>query len=115
MGLPQLPPGSPEAGIPLTGGNLPPVRPYYPEAPLPGEGETGGLLDVWQSVRRRKQIILIFCFLGGILGLLSTLAQTPVYQASASLEIQPINQDFMQMRNVNPTSEGDVVPTAEPV
>jgi polysaccharide biosynthesis transport protein len=105
MALPLLPPGSSDAGIPLGDSNLPPVRPYYPDPVPPGEGESGGVLDVWQAVRRRKRTIVVCCFLGGVLGLLSTLPQTPVYQAGASLEIQPINQDFLQMRNVNPTSE----------
>jgi capsular exopolysaccharide synthesis family protein len=109
MSLPQLPSGPsdarPDPRFPLPESNFASVRPYYPE-PVPGEPESGGLLDVWQSVRRRKQIIVICCFVGGVLGLLSTLPQTPVYQAGASLEIQPINQDFLQMRNVNPTNEG---------
>lgn len=99
MNFAQLPPGSP--GEPTA-----PVRPYYPDL-LPPEsaGETTGLLDIWQSLRRRKQTIALCCFLGGIFGFLATLPQTPVYQAEGTLEIQPINQDFLQMRNLNPTTE----------
>jgi capsular exopolysaccharide synthesis family protein len=112
MHFPQLPPGSPGGDNPLSACTPPLVRSYYPEVPQAEQAEASSLLDIWQSLRQRKQTIAIFCFLGAIIGLLSTLPQTPVYQASTSLEIEPINQDFLQMRNVNPTSEagGDYYP-----
>ena len=50
---------------------------------------------------------------GGILGYLSTLPQTPVFQARVSLEIQAVNENFLNMRDVNPntgtyTPESDI-------
>ena len=38
-------------------------------------------------------------------GFLVTLPQTPVYQARTSLEIQDLNQDFMNMKQVSPVTE----------
>src|SRR5260370_21212356 len=66
----------------------------------------GAVLDYWQIVRRRKVTLLLISFLGGLAALLLTLSQTPVYQANASLEIQPLNENFLNMRDVNPTASG---------
>lgn len=66
----------------------------------------GGLLEYWGILRRRKGAVLLFAFLGLVGAVLVTLPQTPIYQARASLEIQTLNQDFMNMKQVNPVSEG---------
>jgi capsular exopolysaccharide synthesis family protein len=65
----------------------------------------GGLLEYWGILRRRRGAVLLFAFLGLVVAVLGTLPQTPVFQARASLEIQTINQDFMNMKQVNPVSE----------
>ena len=65
----------------------------------------GGLLEYWGILRRHKGTIIIFAFLGLIAAVLVALPQTPVYQAHASLEIQTLNQDFMNMKQVSPVSE----------
>ena len=87
----------------------PPAPLRYVEGPAPDFNEpadSGGLLEYWQILRRHKGAIVLIAFLGGLLGFLRTLPQTPIYQARTSLEIQGINEDFLQMRNVNPTSAG---------
>ena len=66
----------------------------------------GAVLDYWQMIRRRKVTLLLISFLGGLAALLLTLPQTPVYQAQVSLEVQPLNEDFLNMRDVNPTASG---------
>jgi capsular exopolysaccharide synthesis family protein len=66
----------------------------------------GGLLEYWGILRRRKGAVFVFAFLGLVAAVLITVPQTPVFQARASLEIQTLNQDFMNMRQVNPVSEG---------
>ncbi|MCX6637018.1 MAG: hypothetical protein NT090_18340 [Acidobacteria bacterium] len=43
--------------------------------------------------------------MGGLAGLLYTLPQTPVYQARTSLEIQTLNQDFLNIRLVSQMAE----------
>jgi succinoglycan biosynthesis transport protein ExoP len=101
----QSMPGPDERRLVPSAGS-PPAASYYAEGPVPDHSESFPLLDFLQSLRRHKGLIFICCFLGGVTGLLLTLPQTPVYQASATLELQAINPDFLQMRNVNPTNEG---------
>ncbi|MCC7496887.1 MAG: hypothetical protein IT160_04865, partial [Bryobacterales bacterium] len=62
------------------------------------------LLEYWRIIQRRKGTVCLIAFLGTLAGLLFTLPQTPVYQASTTLEILGINEDFMRLREVNPTS-----------
>lgn len=86
------------------------VRPQYTEAPFPEVIEDPGpslLLEYWDILRRRKGTLVVIAFLGLVSSLLLTLPQTPLYQARASLEIQNVNENFLNMRNVSPTaSEG---------
>lgn len=62
------------------------------------ESEGIGLIEYWRIIRRRKGTVIVLAFAGLVLGLLITLPQTPVYRAKAVLEVQDINQDFMNMR-----------------
>jgi polysaccharide biosynthesis transport protein len=89
----------------VPGASPAPVASYFADEFLSDHSQSFPLLDGWQSVRRWKGIIFLSCFAGAALGLLLTLPQTPVYQATATLEIQPLNPDFLEMRNVSPTSE----------
>jgi capsular exopolysaccharide synthesis family protein len=57
-------------------------------------------------LRRRKGTLVLIAFLGALAGFLLTLPQTPVYQARLSLEIQSVNENFLNMRDVNPTESG---------
>ena len=66
-----------------------------------------GLLEYWQMLRRHPGAVVLATILGGVLGFLLTLPSSRVYQARTSLEIQGLNDEFLNMRNVNPTaSEG---------
>ena len=89
----------PESNIPAGQG-----QGRYPE-PGNGEAPQGGLVEYWRILRRRKGTVLAIAFAGLLAGFLVTLPQTPVYQARTSLEIQDLNQDFMNMRQVSPVSE----------
>lgn len=68
--------------------------------------EPGGLIEYWQILRRYKGTWIIFSFLGAVIGFLSTLPQTPVYQAHTSIEIQGLNDNFMNMRQTTEVNEG---------
>jgi uncharacterized protein involved in exopolysaccharide biosynthesis len=68
------------------------------------EDDSPGLLEYWQILRRRKGTLLLITFLCALAGLLVSLPQTPIYQARVSLEIQNMNENFLNMRDVNPTS-----------
>ena len=76
------------------------------ESDLADDATDGNLLYYWHVIRRRKGTIILFIVLGTLLGLLISLPQTPIYQASASIEIQGINENFMNLREVSPTIQG---------
>ncbi|MBZ5585404.1 MAG: hypothetical protein LAQ30_25015, partial [Acidobacteriia bacterium] len=78
--------------------------PAYPEDPEAG----GGLLEYWRILRRGKWILILVAFAGAIAAVCLTLPQTPLYQASATLEIQPLNEDFMNTRQMNPVEQSPI-------
>src|ERR1700691_2560630 len=84
-----------------------PARPQYIELPSPGvieEPSSGLLLDYFDIARRHKGTLIVIAFAGLLTSILVTLPQTPVYQARASLEIRDLNENFLNMRDVNPTT-----------
>lgn len=96
-GLAPLPPGA--AGLWRR-------YPYLEGSSTDATERTGGgtVADYWQILRRRKAMLLLVILLGGLTALLLTLPQTPMYQAKASLEVLPVNENFLNMREVNPTA-----------
>jgi capsular exopolysaccharide synthesis family protein len=91
-------------------GNLP-ARYQYIEGPPPNEPsaepETGGLIEYWHILRRRKGTVLLVAILGTIAGVLFSLPQTPVYQARATLEMLNINEDLLNRRQLDATTTAD--------
>jgi len=84
-----------------------PTRPQFIEVPSTGVIEEPGpglLLEYFDTVRRHKGTLILFAILGLLISFLLTLPQKPVYQARASLEIQDLNENFLNMRDVNPTT-----------
>jgi capsular exopolysaccharide synthesis family protein len=75
-----------------------------PAKPHAGDLPSGGLLEYWRIIQRRKGFVIVITCLGMLAGLLYTLPQTPVYRASTLIEVQEMNEDFLHMRDVNPTS-----------
>jgi succinoglycan biosynthesis transport protein ExoP len=55
-------------------------------------------------IRRHKGAVVLATFLGCLCGFLLTLSDPRVYQAK-TLEIQGLNEEFLNMKNVNPVSE----------
>ncbi len=105
--LPELP----AAGLPARRAERGPARPAERE---PGYGYayefaeeplSGGLLEYFAILRRRKGTLILATFLGGLLAVLLTLPQTRIYQARTTLEIQSLNPDFMNLREVNPVEQ----------
>src|SRR5580704_6650837 len=94
-------------------GDLAP-RQYF-ETPPPGppadDKAADGLLTYWRVLRRHKGILLLAGALGAIVGFLITLPQTPVYEATVAIEIQGINTDFLNMRNISPTTSASWDPS----
>ena len=55
---------------------------------------------------RHKGAVFMAGVAGGVLALILSLPQTPIYQSQVSLEIQGLNEGFLGMQDVNPTQEG---------
>ena len=109
--LPQLPSGDGSQDVAPVDrrGRGYPSRPRYADAyesDFADDAMGGNLLDYWQILRRRKGTLILFTVLGALIGLLISLPQTPIYQARASIEIQSLNENFMNMRDVSPTTSG---------
>ncbi len=60
-------------------------------------------LDYWHILIRHKMPLLYFALAGLIAAILFSLAQTPLYRARTSLEIQDFNEDFLDLKSVDPT------------
>jgi polysaccharide biosynthesis transport protein len=92
-----------------------PARPSYMEMPQPQILDVQGSLPLGQILQRRKGTLLLSAFGGLFAGILFTLLQTPVYRARTLIEIQNLNEDFLNMRSVSPTSQdaGSAPPQAD--
>ena len=81
----------------------------------PGEASSAPrpnlLKEYFQVLRRWRKAILIFAVAGAALGLLLTLGSLPVYQARTSLDIQSLNGDFMNRRDVAATGDAAGTPS----
>jgi polysaccharide biosynthesis transport protein len=64
-----------------------------------------GPLALWSLIRRQKWLLIEFAASGITLGLLASLLQPLLYQAKASLEIQDLNDNVLNMKQVLPFSE----------
>ena len=84
---------------------FPSTRPPVPPASQFGEAPSGGLLEYWRIIQRRKGAVIVITCLGMLAGLLYTLPQTPVYQADTLIEVQAMNENFLNMRDVNPNAD----------
>ena len=85
----------------------------FPGAGYPGEGTfhspavelpSGGLLEYWRILQRRKATIIIVALIGMCIAFLYTVPQTPIYQARTVIEIQTLNEDFLNIKDVDPNS-----------
>ena len=63
-----------------------------------------GLLEYWQMIRRHKQAVILAAVLGAAGGYLVTVPAPRMYGAHTTIEIQSLNEDFLNMKNVNPTA-----------
>lgn len=83
----------------------PDVLPYIPAPePFSEEESAEGVLDYGRSVWRRKGIFL--AIIAASLAIAGALAyfQPRVYQSEAAVEIQDTNEDFLNLKDVDPTS-----------
>src|SRR6266850_1041809 len=62
------------------------------------------LADYWNIVVRHKMALLRFALAGLVGAILISLAQTPLYRAHTSIEIQDFNENFLDIKSVDPGS-----------
>jgi len=104
---PQNPRQLPGGGPPLLPERPPEVMPppYY--HPAYDEAATGGgLVEYWRLAWRNRWTLATACLLGALLGFLYTVPQTPIYQASTTVEVQGLNENFLNMGSYSPTTPG---------
>src|ERR1041385_7423038 len=77
----------------------------HDRSPFPDPG-SASLLDYWEILRRYKRGLLLMALIGTLAGGLITIPQSPTYRAHSKLEIQGLNEDFLNIHQVNPVSEG---------
>ncbi|HWE52089.1 MAG TPA: polysaccharide biosynthesis tyrosine autokinase [Bryobacteraceae bacterium] len=77
-----------------------------PYADMNDEAGSGGLVVYFHILRRRKWTVLLAAFGGILLAFLYTLPQTPIYGAKSTLEVQGLNENFLNMGAVTPTADG---------
>lgn len=98
-GRPEIDAASAKDG--LTGGDATIYHgPEYSE-----EVPAGSLLDYWRMIRRRKFLLLATATAGAAIGLLIARAQQPVYRARATVEVQDLNREFLNMKAVSPVDD----------
>lgn len=79
--------------------------PYF-QGPGPDtEPRESLLMEYASTLSRHRRLIAEWAFASALLLLLLGIGTLPLYRARTSLEIQGLNSDFMNMRNVAPTGE----------
>lgn len=76
----------------------------YGEEP---EGESS-LLQYWRILRRGKWKLALATVLGLVAAVALTIPQTPLYLGRTSIEIQPLNEDFLNMGKMSPVHESPI-------
>jgi len=69
------------------------------------ESQPGLLIEYWQIIRRRRGVLVLTALLGTAAGFLLSISQRQVYQARGSVEIQDLNEDFLNIKQVSPLSD----------
>jgi polysaccharide biosynthesis transport protein len=68
-------------------------------------------LDYWRILIRQRKMLLLGTLAGLIAAVLIGAVETPIYRARTSLEIQDFNDNFLDLKNVDPTVTKQDYPT----
>lgn len=76
------------------------------------DNEAGTLGDYWHILAKRKGLLALVTLLCTGAGYLVTRVESPVYRARTLVEIESLNNDFLNMRTVSPNAadEGSQMP-----
>jgi capsular exopolysaccharide synthesis family protein len=75
-------------------------------ASLGQKRDASGLLEYWLMIRRHQVAVILAAVLGGVAGFFTTLSAPRLYQATATIEIQGLNDNFLNMKELSPTDQG---------
>ncbi|MDQ1468846.1 MAG: polysaccharide biosynthesis transport protein [Bryobacterales bacterium] len=90
----------------LNGAAGPPARQAYARGRVPAASEqTSLVLAYWRTLARQRWLILGVTGVGALAGLASTLYAPAIYRARTSVEVQVMNEDFMNLKAVDPTDK----------
>ena len=78
------------------------------------QGSGSIILEFWQTVKRYRKL-LVLALVGFAISAIVTLFQTPTYRAFALLEIQSLNEDFLDIKSVDPNASGGQYPVESTV
>jgi len=71
--------------------------------PSPGGLEANRLGDYWPAFKRRKLPVILITLLGVLGALALSLAQDPGFRATASVEVEGLNENFLNLKDVYAT------------
>jgi polysaccharide biosynthesis transport protein len=74
------------------------------------ESQGSIMLDLWKTVKRHRRLVILLTALGFLASLLFTLCQVPSYRAFALLQLQGLNEDFLDIKSVNPNASAGQYP-----
>ena len=88
---------------------MPSAAPNRPSVGAPGSSWGGkrdysGVLEYWHMVRRHQTAVIAAAIIGMVWGFFNTLSEPRIYQARTSIEIQSMNDDFLNMKELTPTT-----------
>jgi capsular exopolysaccharide synthesis family protein len=84
----------------------------YPNARFEEPAGSRGLLEYWHILRRRKFMVSAIALASALAGALAVLPQPVVYIGRTTVEVQGMNESFMNMNQVDPQAgTGSYLPT----
>src|SRR5207248_11220859 len=88
------------------------LQPISVSAPQAGvslgqKRDASGMLEYFLMVRRHQIAVILMTIAGALAGFFMTLSAPRMYQAHATMEIQGLNDNFLNMKELNPTDTGN--------
>ena len=87
----HIPPGDPS----------PDLENSFPQS---ASGQEWSVMECARTLYRRKATLLWIAFFGIIAATLISVAQPRIYQSQASIQIQGVNENFLNLRDIYPTA-----------
>jgi polysaccharide biosynthesis transport protein len=75
--------------------------------------DSESVVEYWRVLTQRRGALFLATLLGATTAILLTVVQTPVYRAQSLLEVQNLNEDFLNMRSVSPTANPTAMQSPE--